>query len=119
MVLRIPKRLSRQYNAQNRSPLQESELASRLKGRVTKGSGNKDEKGDVRVKGVLRLEAKCTESSSFRVTYDMVQKIEDAALGSAEMPVLLVEFMQNQGRAKKEVCVVPKYFLDTVIDVAE
>lgn len=95
-----------------RSRKQERELAGRLGGRVTAASGSKDEKGDARLKGVVRVEAKTTKNKSFSVTLDMVQKIEDAAVLSGEMPVIVVEFNDGCGRKLKEVAIVPTYVLD-------
>lgn len=95
-----------------RSKKQEKELAGRLGGRVTVASGSKMEKGDVRVKGVLRLEAKTTKHRSFSVTLEMVEAIEDAAASSGEVPVILIEFNDSRGKKVKEVAVVPSYVLD-------
>ena len=74
-----------------RSRKQERELAERLGGRRTAASGSKDEKGDVRVKGFVRLEAKTTKHKSFSVTLDMIKQIEEAALVSGEMPIIAIE----------------------------
>lgn len=97
-----------------RSKQQEKALASRVGGRVTPGSGNGSVKGDVRKKGVVRIEAKTTKAKSFSVTLDMIRKIEDAALPSDEMPVLVVEFIDEDGRPIKEVAIVPTYILDSL-----
>lgn len=95
-----------------RSRKQERELAGRLGGRTTVASGSKDEKGDARLKGVIRLEAKTTKNKSFSVTLEMVRQIEDAAVLSGEMPVIVVEFNDGRGKKIKEVAVVPTYVLD-------
>lgn len=42
----------------------------------------------------------------------MIQKIEDAAVLSGEMPVIVVEFNDGCGRKLKEVAIVPTYVLD-------
>lgn len=97
-----------------RAKKQERELAVRLSGRRTPASGAKSEKGDVRVKGVLRLEAKTTKNKSFSVTLDMIRKIEEAALASTELPVLVIEFINEQGKPIAEVAVVPTYVLDSL-----
>lgn len=101
------KRANRPTNLKDPSkihaPRQEKRLAGVLGGRVTNGSGNQAEKGDVRVKGVIRLEAKCTRRKSFSVTREMVDKIEDAAAGCAseELPVIHVEFLTPSGDREK------------------
>lgn len=95
-----------------RSRKQEKELATRLGGRQTAASGSKDEKGDVRLKGIIRVEAKTTMHKSFSVTLEMIKQIEDAALASDEMPVIVIEFNDSRGHKVKEVAVVPTYVLD-------
>lgn len=97
-----------------RSRRQEKEIATKLGGRRTAASGSKDEKGDVRLKGVLRIEAKTTKNKSFSVTLDMISQIEEAALASDEMPVIAIEFNDGRGKKIKEVAVVPMYVLDLI-----
>jgi translation elongation factor EF-Tu-like GTPase len=92
----------------------ERELATRIGGKITVGSGNKMEKGDVRLKRVVRIEAKTTKNKSFSVTLDMIQKIEDAALGADEIPIIVVEFNDNNGKKLREVAVIPTYVLDNL-----
>jgi hypothetical protein len=98
-----------------RARKQEKELAVRLGGRRTAASGSKGEKGDVRVRGLLRVEAKTTKHKSFSVTLDMVNQIEDAALGSDELPCILVEFITPEGKPVREVAIVPSYVLFDLI----
>lgn len=97
-----------------RSRKQEKELAGRIGGRKTVASGSKDEKGDVRLKRVVRIEAKTTKHKSFSVTLDMIRQIEDAALAADEMPVIAIEFNDGAGKKVKEVAVVPMYVLDMI-----
>lgn len=97
-----------------RAKKQEKTLALRVGGRLTPASGAKAEKGDVRVRRVMRIEAKTTKNKSFSVTLDMIRKIEEAALSSDEMPVLVIEFIDEQGRPKAEVAVVPTYVLESI-----
>lgn len=104
-------------HSHKRAPKQERELAKRLGGRVTPASGSRDVKGDVRIKGVLRLEAKTTKNKSFSVTLDMVRKIEEAAASGGELPVLVVEFNDGMGRKLAEVAVCPTYVLDSIVGV--
>lgn len=95
-----------------RSRKQEKELAGRLGGSTTVASGSKMEKGDVRIKGVMRIEAKTTKNNSFSVTREMIAKIEDAALASGEVPAIAIEFTDGRGNKVMEVAVVPMYVLD-------
>lgn len=89
--------------SKRRAPKQERELAKALGGSLTPASGAKAVKGDVRIKGFARVEAKCTRNKSFSVTLDILEKIEDAAASCAdgEVPVLHVEFLDPAGRRIK------------------
>lgn len=112
-MLREPKRLRGVKKvAHNRAPKQEKSLAGRLGGNAVKGSGSGFEKGDVRVHKLSRIEAKCTEKKSFSVTREMVRKIEDAALGSGEVPGIVIEFLDPKGKPEHEVAVVPTWVLE-------
>lgn len=95
----------------------EQELAKKIGGRITPGSGNKDVKGDVRLKRVVRIEAKTTKNRSFSVTLDMIEKIEQAALSSGELPVIVVEFNDNNGKKLKQIVVCPMYVLADIAKV--
>ncbi len=114
--MKTPKRKRFQSNSHARSPKQESEIADRVGGRVTRGSGSGNEKGDVRVEKVVRIEAKTTKNKSFSVTQEIVNKIEGAALPNGEVPAIVVEFIDDQGRRLHELAVVPTYVLDALTD---
>lgn len=100
-----------------RAPKQEMSLAKMLKGSRTPASGARDVKGDVRVRRLLRVEAKTTKHRSFSVTLDMLRKIEQAALGTGEMPAIVVEFNDGNGRPLGSLAVVPLYVLQELVDV--
>jgi len=100
------------------APKQEGKTAKRLGGRTTKASGALDEKGDVRVPGVVRIECKCTKNKSFSVTQDMVRKIEEAALGSGEIPAIEVQFIDEHGKVISSVAVMPVSGLDMIVNYA-
>lgn len=116
-MAKIPKRLKKieQGFSHARSAGQEKELATRFSGRVTAGSGSGNEKGDVRIKGVARIEAKTTQNKSFSVTREMIEKIEGQAMSHGELPVFVVEF-NTQGKKSLEVAVVPMWALDLLIN---
>jgi len=80
---------------QRRSRLQEERIAAELEGKVQAGSGNSwRAKGDVRVQGEWRVEAKYTEKSTYPLRLSSLQKIADEALkGGLEEPVLQLEFV--------------------------
>lgn len=114
-MLKVPKK-NRGDVAKTRSIKQESTRAKKLGGYVTKGSGNGREKGDVRKRGVVRVECKTTTKNSFSVTLEMLNKIHMAAITCNELPVLEVEFIDSQGKVLRSVCIVPSYFIDEVFD---
>jgi Holliday junction resolvase len=101
-----------------RSPKQEREIAKRMGGSVTRGSGSGNEKGDVRVYRVCRIEAKTTKNKSFSVTREMIEKIETAAMCNGELPALVIEFNEG-GRKACEVAVVPIWCLDLITQYSE
>lgn len=102
-------------NSHFRAPKQEQQMAARLGGQPVKGSGCGAEKGDVRVKGVMRLEAKCTKNKSFSVTREMIEKIENAAMGAGEVPAITIEFIDPiTGVPTHEVAIVPTYVLEMI-----
>lgn len=115
MTFPVPKRLgggSQTTASHRRSKVQEKEAAVRLGGKVTKASGaGAFEKADVRVKGLLRLEAKTTKHKSFSVTAEMLDKIEAQAVVAGEIPVMEVEIAGGSRR----VYVVPTWALDGLI----
>jgi len=112
-MLRIPKG-QRQSKSHARAPRQEKQAAHRLGADLVRRSGAGAVKGDVRKKWVLRLECKTTMAKSFSVTRDMVEKIENAALGAGEVPAILIEFLGPEGKPQAEVAVVPRYVLDSL-----
>lgn len=95
-----------------RAPKQEKELAKKTGGRAIPGSGSGYEKGDIKkAYGVYRIEAKTTKNKSFSVTKEMIRKIDEAGLASNEIPVIVVEFIDEQGRPTEEVAIMPTYAL--------
>lgn len=104
------------HPSQARSRVQEKEIAARSGGQVVIASGALDTKGDVRRRGVYRLEAKTTSHKSFSVTREMMRKVEDAALATDELPVIEIEFNDGKGNALGSVCVVPTYVLEMIAE---
>lgn len=95
----------------------EEELAKETGGKLTPGSGNGNVKGDIQnAYGCIRIEAKTTKNKSFSVTRDMVRKIEDAALPNGELPAIVVEFMDIEGKPEMSIAVVPTYLLQGIAD---
>lgn len=114
--LNVPKSRAGQLTpSHHRARKQEKELAVKIGGRVTAGSGNLDVKGDIRVKSIARIECKTTKHKSFPVTLEMVRKIQTAALGAGEVPAMVVEFIDAKGKPINSVAVVPIWALETLI----
>jgi hypothetical protein len=95
-----------------RSKVQEAGLAKRVGGVVVKGSGSGDERGDVRLKGVVRIEAKTTAAASFSVTVDIIRKLNNAVAGTKEIPILEVEILSGA----MKLIVMPSWALDIILD---
>jgi hypothetical protein len=106
----------KQSVAYRKSPSLEKKLAKRAGGYVTVGSGNKNEKGDVRKRGIARLEHKATQKKSFSITRDMLDKITNAAIGHDEVPAVIVEFLDDKGSTTYEVAVIPTQDLLDLLD---
>lgn len=112
MALAVPKRMQGQTASHARSRAQEQSTAKRIGGSVTKASGASYEKGDVRLKGFVRIESKTTKSRSFSITQEILAKLERAVVGSGEIPILQVEL--ELGKCK--VLVMPDWALEFIID---
>jgi hypothetical protein len=108
----LPKRLKGTVSDSHiRSKAQEKETAKRTGGEQTPRSGAGLVKGDVRAKGVLRVENKTTKYASFSVTTLHIDKLLDSVNGTDEVPFMQVEL---QGGHRKFV-VIPDEYWDDVI----
>jgi hypothetical protein len=101
--------------AHARSKVQERETAKRIGGKVTKGSGSGDERGDVRLRGFVRVENKTTKHRSFSVTDELISKLEGAVFGAGEVPVLQIELALGQ----RKVLVLPDWALDMIVEALQ
>lgn len=85
--------------AHGRAPKQEKLLAARYGGWTTPGSGSKSQKGDIKkAVGFIRIEAKTTSKKSFSLTRKLFEKIETAAMSCNEIPVFVIEFLDDNGK---------------------
>jgi len=83
----------------------ETELARDVGGKVQPGSGNKDEKADVRVRGKWRIEHKYTDSASgYRVNVRDLNAVIRHANMAGELPALIMNFRTLD---KRKFAVVP------------
>lgn len=113
---RLDRPITKQSVAYRKSAGLEKKLAKRTGGYVTTGSGNKNEKGDVRKRGITRLEHKATQKKSFSITREMLDKITLAAMGHDEIPAVVVEFLDAKGNTLHEVAVIPTQSLLELLD---
>jgi hypothetical protein len=110
-----PPKRTRRSIAAVRSRKQEEEGASKYGGHRVVGSGSGIEKGDGRTRGVARIEFKTTQKKSFSITLEMIQKIENAALGGGELPIIEVEFLDAKGLPEATVALMPSWALQTLV----
>lgn len=94
------------------SAVMETELARDVRGKRQPGSGNQDEKGDVRVMGEWRLEHKFTENvKGYHLLVEDLATIVRHANMANEWPALIVAFT----KLNRKFAVVPyEVFLDLV-----
>lgn len=114
MTLRIPKRY-RISPSHARAKVQEKECAERIGGKITPGSGSKNQKGDVRKWGIVRVENKTTKHKSFSVSTELLEKLDAAVFGTSEIPMFEIELGLGTHRA----CVLPGYALDLIVELLE
>lgn len=91
---------------------QERDLANKLGGHETKRSGAGDIKGDVRIKGKYRIECKCTKHKSYSITRELVEKIQEEALSTGEIPLFQIDFINEKGRKLQGIYIVPEGFIE-------
>lgn len=106
-------------NAYHRSAKQEKEIAKAVGGRLTPRSGAGKEKGDVRLKGIARIEAKTTSRKSFSVTLEMLNKLMDAAVPTGEIPIHCIEFLDEDGKPIQSVAIMPVWAMQELLENAQ
>lgn len=112
MALKTPKRLQGHTPSHARARAQEQAAAKRIGGVVTRGSGSGRVRGDVRLKGFVRLEAKTTKHRSFSVNDELLDKLETAVFGTGEVPVMQIELALGE----RKVLVMPDWALDYIVE---
>jgi hypothetical protein len=108
----LPKRLQGQTPSHARSRVQEKETAERTGGEQTPRSGAGRIKGDVRVRGVARVEDKTTKHASFSVTTKHLEKLDAAVAGSTEIPIMKIELVSGA----YEFIVIPGIYFEDIIN---
>lgn len=98
-----------------RSVQQERETAKRVGGKPIHRSGAGTVKGDVRLRGIARIENKTTKFASYGVSVETIEKLENAVAGTGETPVLQVELLLGACKF----IVLPDNYLDDIITALE
>jgi len=117
LMFHVPKK-QRSDPAKTYSKKQEKNIAKKIGGFVTPGSGSGKIKGDVIKRGVVRVEAKSTAKKSFSITRDMINKIEEYSVPQGEIPCVVVDFIDRAGCVLDSVSVIPTQSLMTLIELA-
>jgi len=90
----------------------EKELASRVGGKQTVGSGNKLDKGDVKTDS-YRFEAKSTKRRSLSIKLDWLEKIVKESLDTGRLPVVSFLFdAANTPCSKRWILIEEDHFLE-------
>lgn len=85
----------------------EHQVAADIGGRVQPGSGSSVlAKGDIRKKGVTRVENKITTTGGYRITLGLLQKIRSEC-GPKEVPSFCIGFADKQGREQDKWVLIP------------
>lgn len=114
-MLKVPKRLQEKTPSHVRAKKLERETAQRLGASLVKGSGSGYVGGDSRKHRIVRIENKTTKASSFRVTDDLIDDLEQKVFGADEIPIIQVELRLGE----RKVIVMPDWALDIVVEALE
>jgi hypothetical protein len=105
------KRLPKRETTRGRSSRQERFNARGLGGELTANSGAGRDKGDIKIRGVLREEDKTTVRASFVLQRADLRKVAAAAQGD-EIPVMRISFEDN---LREQYVVVPGDWFDLLL----
>lgn len=100
------------------SQRQELDIAEELGGRVQLASGAlAGSKGDVRIKGAYRIEAKFTKAGSYSLKLEDLYKIMSEC-GAGEKPLFIIDFLDPTGRTRDRFAVLHWEDLKEMTDAA-
>lgn len=80
-----------------RADKHEKKVARLMGGKVTVGSGNQMDKGDVKT-DEFRVECKTTKAASFSLREEILCKITDEALATDRLPMVNIQFEATGNR---------------------
>lgn len=113
MTGKFPKaKKGKQSKSHEYAVYQEKNLANKLGGNETKRSGAGDIKGDVRIRGKYRVECKCTKHKSYGISLDLIEKIQEEALSTGEIPLFQIDFIDDRGKKIQGIYIIPEGFID-------
>jgi hypothetical protein len=102
-------------SAYKRAPKQEKETVKRLGGRAIPASGSRFRKADAELPNVARIECKATKHDSFSVTKKMMQTVEDAGLLEGQVPVIQIEFVDNDSNVEYACYVIKRKDMEHIL----
>ena len=114
--LSVPKNKGGTTESHRYAREQEKAAADLIGGRVTPGSGNGYQKGDARRRKLVRVECKCTSHISFRVTREMMDKLQEGVFGSGEVPVLQVDMLDVDGDRHDRFYVISEWAMEDLLE---
>jgi len=95
---------------------QESKQVKVLGGEAVRGSGCGFDKADTKIKDVLRLECKSTINKSFSVTKKILDKVNNACMGT-EIPAVHVELVNKDSGDVTDACyIIPVWAMEILIN---
>ncbi|MET0465359.1 MAG: hypothetical protein ABW007_19515 [Chitinophagaceae bacterium] len=116
MSLRVPKKFdTNKGKAAAYAPKQERRLAKKLGASLTKASGAQSEKGDIRQRGIYRIECKSTENKSYSLTRETYHKIASAAASANEIPCMTVDFLNENGGVQESLAIISVENLKSIL----
>ncbi len=114
--LSIPRSKGGSTSAHRYSGRQEKAAADLIGGRTTPGSGNGYQKGDARRRRLVRIECKCTSHASFRVTREIMDKLQEGVFGSGEVPILQVDMLDFDGEKNDRFYVLSEWAMEDLLE---
>ena len=98
----------------------EGNIANRLGMRLTAGSGNKIDKGDM-TNDTFRLESKATKARSLKLELAWLQKINEQAVSRAQVPALAVQFVDDNSQPVHagSWVAVPEHVFHSLLELAD
>lgn len=105
-LARVTQQQKKQSPAYWRSKKQEKEIGKKLNMRPTSASGSQRQKGDMYDPGIARVECKTTGAKSYSLTRADIDKITNASVPFGQLPAMVIEFINAEGRKEMDVALI-------------